>query len=105
MPLPTALVSHPACKRHDTGPGHPESRVRLPVLLEAVRRDADLAPHLQERQARPAEEEDLLRVHTPEHVVWIRKGAAEARRRGEILWLDPDTAVSPDSWDAALADR
>ena len=103
MPPPTALVSHPACNRHDTGPGHPESRARLPALLEAVRRDADLAPRLREQEARPAEEEDLLRVHTPEHVVWIRRGASEARRRGEILWLDPDTAVSGDSWDAALA--
>ncbi|HEU4384741.1 MAG TPA: histone deacetylase [Anaeromyxobacteraceae bacterium] len=103
MPLPTVLVTHPACNRHDTGAGHPESRARLPALLEAVRRDAGLAPTLREHQARPAGEEDLLRVHTPEHVVWIQKGAAEARRRGEILWLDPDTAVSAESWDAALA--
>ena len=103
MPLPTALVSHPACNRHDTGPGHPESRARLPALLEAARRDADLAPRLSLREATPAAEEDLLRVHTPEHVVWIRQVAAEAGRRGEILRLDPDTAVSADSWDAALA--
>ena len=103
MPLPTALVSHPACNRHDTGPGHPGSRARLPALLEAARRDADLAPRLSLREATPAAEEDLLRVHTPEHVVWIRQVAAEAGRRGEILRLGPDTAVSADSWDAALA--
>jgi acetoin utilization deacetylase AcuC-like enzyme len=100
---PAALVSHPACNRHDTGPGHPESRARLPALLEAVHRDADLVPTLLEREARPATEEDLLRVHTPEHVVRVRQAAADARRRGEVLWLDPDTAVSADSWDAALA--
>ena len=103
MPDRVALVSHPACNRHDTGPGHPEDRARLPALLEAVHRDADLAPLLLERQATPAAEEDLLRVHTPEHLVSIRRAAAEARRRGQVLWLDPDTAVSPDSWEAALA--
>ncbi len=103
MPPPTALVSHPACNRHDTGPGHPESRARLPALLDAVRRDPDLAPRLSEREAAPAEEQDLLRVHTPEHVVWIRQAADEARRRGGMLLLDPDTAVSADSWEAALA--
>ncbi len=102
MLLPVALLSHPACNRHDTGPGHPESRDRLPALLEAVRRDSELAPRLLERKAAAATEEDLLRVHTPEHVVGIRQAAAEAGRRGEVLWLDPDTAVSPDSWNAAL---
>jgi acetoin utilization deacetylase AcuC-like enzyme len=101
--FPTALVTHLACNRHDTGPGHPESQARLPAMLDAVRRDAELAAVLAERQARPAVEEDLLRVHTPEHVVSVREAAAEASRRGEILWLDPDTAVSPHSWDAALA--
>ncbi|HYQ81245.1 MAG TPA: histone deacetylase, partial [Anaeromyxobacteraceae bacterium] len=89
MPLPVALLSHPACNRHDTGPGHPESQARLPALLEAARRDAELAPRLLERQAAAATEEDLLRVHTPEHVVGIRQAAAEAGRRGEVLWLDP----------------
>ena len=103
MPHPVALVSHPACNRHDTGPVHPEGRARLPALVEAVHRDAALAPLLIEREATPATEEDLLRVHAPEHVEWIRQAASEARRRGQILWLDPDTAVSPDSWEAALA--
>ena len=102
MPSPIALVTHPACNRHDTGPGHPEGQDRLPAMLEAVRRDRELAARVAEHQARPAEEEDLLRVHTPEHVMGVREAADEARRRGEVLRLDPDTAVSPDSWEAAL---
>jgi len=102
VPSPTALVTHPACNRHDTGPGHVESQARLPAMLEAVRRDRELAPFLVEHKARPAEEEDLLRVHTPEHVMGVREAAEEARRLGEVLRLDPDTAVSPASWEAAL---
>jgi len=102
-PSPTALVTHPACNRHDTGPTHPEGQARLPAMLDAVRRDAELASVLVEREATPALEEDLLRVHTPEHVIAVREAAAEARRRGQIVWLDPDTAVSSASWEAALA--
>ena len=103
MPLSTALVTHPACDRHDNGQGHPESPDRLRAMREAVRLDADLAAAVEERQAAPAGEEDLLRVHTPEHVMAVREAAGEARRRGQLVWLDPDTAVSPASWDAALA--
>ncbi len=98
-----ALVTHPACNRHDTGPHHPEGQARLPAMLDAVRRDADIAAVVVEREATPAREEDLLRVHAPEHVTAVREAAAEARRRGQVLWLDPDTAVSPASWEAALA--
>ncbi len=103
MPSLTALVTHPACERHDTGLGHPESQERLPALLAAARADEDLCEVLLEERAEPATEQDLLRVHTPEHVARIRAAADEARRRRRIVWLDPDTPVSPASWEAALA--
>ncbi len=103
MPSPTALVTNPACNRHDTGPGHPENQGRLPALLGAVRSDEELGHVLVEQLGRPATEEDLLRVHRPQHVARIREAAEEARRRGGLVWLDADTAVSPASWDAALA--
>lgn len=56
-----------------------------------------------QRQPQPVEIDVLLRVHVAAHVDGIRAAAAEAARRGEILHLDPDTAVSASSWDAALA--
>ncbi|HET9597912.1 MAG TPA: histone deacetylase [Anaeromyxobacteraceae bacterium] len=99
----TILVRHPWCDAHDTGPAHPESSERLPGILRAVRADAALAGVVAEVEARPASLEDLLRVHTPEHVARVREAAAEADRRGAIVWLDPDTAVSPFSFQAALA--
>jgi acetoin utilization deacetylase AcuC-like enzyme len=103
MPKPVALVSHPACNAHDTGPAHPESRARLPAILEAVRADGALAGRLAQVTGRPAAEEDVLLAHAPEHLARIRAAAEEARRRGDTLWLDADTAVSPASLDAALA--
>jgi len=55
-------------------------------------------------QAQPGEasEEDLLRVHTPEHVARIRAAVAEAERTDGLVELDPDTRVCGASWEAAL---
>jgi acetoin utilization deacetylase AcuC-like enzyme len=104
MPLPVALVTHPACNAHDTGPAHPESRARLAGILDAIRADRALGEGvLAHVTARPAAEEDLLLAHAPEHVARIRRAAGEAARAGDLVWLDPDTAVSPASLDAALA--
>ncbi|HUL58198.1 MAG TPA: histone deacetylase [Anaeromyxobacteraceae bacterium] len=98
------LVSHPWCNAHDTGPGHPESRARLPALLDALRRDAALAGGaLREVEARPARLQDLLLVHTPEHVAGVERAGKRARETGSIVWLDPDTAVSEASFEAARA--
>jgi acetoin utilization deacetylase AcuC-like enzyme len=50
-----------------------------------------------------ASEEDLLRVHTPEHVRGIREACDEASLgSGSLVEIDPDTRVSPASWSAAL---
>jgi len=103
MPTATVLVTHPACNHHDTGLGHPESQERLPAMHAATREDAELQEVLLEQLGQKATEEDLLRVHTPEHVDRIREATKLARGRGSIVWLDADTAVSAGSWEAALA--
>jgi len=100
---PIALVTHPDCDLHHTGPGHSESDGRIPALLEAVRGDADLATAVAERRGTPVAEEDLLRVHAPEHVARVRAASEDARERGDLVWLDPYTPVGPDSFAAALA--
>ena len=49
--MPTALITHPACLRHDAGPYHPECPDRLRAVLAALETPefADLlresAPH------------------------------------------------------------
>ena len=104
MPDAPVLVTHPWCNAHDTGPAHPESRARLPAVLEALRRDPVLAAGgLREVEARPARLQDLLLVHTPEHVARIERAGKRAQEMGGIVWLDPDTAVSEASFEAALA--
>jgi acetoin utilization deacetylase AcuC-like enzyme len=101
---PVLFVGNPACERHDTGPGHPETAARLRWIRDAV--EADLALReggLVEAIAEPAPLDDVLRVHTPAHVALLRAMAARATRGGRPDWIDPDTAVSAASWDAALA--
>jgi len=34
--MKTALITHPACLEHDTGPGHPERADRLRAVLQAL---------------------------------------------------------------------
>lgn len=101
---PILFVGHPACERHDTGPAHPETATRLRWIRDAVRGDPALAERgLVEAVARPAAIEDVLRVHTPGHVALLRTMAERAARTGAADWIDPDTAVSAGSWEAALA--
>jgi len=83
--------------RHETGRWHPER----PARLEAVRLgvadavgDDDLVVAV---RARPAPREEVVRVHS-ERYVWSLERLA-AGGGGE---LDPDTPVSPGSWDTAL---
>jgi acetoin utilization deacetylase AcuC-like enzyme len=104
MTVPVLLVSHPLCAAHDTGPGHPEAPGRLAGILEAVRQDGELASGaIIGVDAQPAEAEDLLLVHSPAHVALVRGLAERAARCGRIEWIDPDTAVSGVSFQAALA--
>jgi acetoin utilization deacetylase AcuC-like enzyme len=104
MAVPLVLVKHPACFAHDTGPGHPEAPARLSAILAAVHADPDLGGDVAwEVDAQPVELEYLVKTHTAAHVAAVRALADRAQRRGRIEWIDPDTAVSPGSFLAAVA--
>ncbi|MBI4544996.1 MAG: histone deacetylase family protein, partial [Gemmatimonadetes bacterium] len=72
----TAFVLHPDCALHDTGWGHPEHQGRLPAILSAVYADLpELLEVMLQREPEPAQVEELLRVHTPEHVERVQRAA------------------------------
>jgi len=79
---------------HVAGPMHPESPGRLRAILEVL----DRAPIAQTSRhtPRPATREELLAVHGLEHVELVQSLA------GKSAQLDPDTAMSPGSAEAAL---
>lgn len=95
-PLTTLLLTHPACLGHDAGAHHPESPVRLrAVISEIERMDAF---ELLRREAPRASEDQLGRVHP---IDYVRRILDSVPREGHVR-LDPDTALSPGSGEAAL---
>ncbi len=99
-----ALYQHPACGRHDTGWRHPEHQGRLRALLEAVGRALpDLHGSVEAVEGRLADVERLERVHDRAHLERVRRASERAVEERGVVQLDPDTVVSPASWEAALA--
>ena len=94
--MTTLLFTHPACLDHDTAPGHPERPARLRAVLEAL--SGDEFAGLERREAPPATEEELARVHPAAYVRWVLDAVPEEG----YARLDPDTIVSPGSREAAL---
>jgi len=100
----TAFVSHHFCSLHDTGWSHPDHQGRLPALVRAVHRDMlALHDHLLQVEAEPATVDDLLLVHTPEHVGAVRDAVGRASAEGSAVAFGAEGMVSGASWDAALA--
>ncbi len=94
--MTTALITHPACLEHDTGPYHPENAERLRAVLAALEAE-EFAPLLRE-EAPLATVEQLARVHPREYVEAI---LAIHPDLGEPINLDGDTVMSAGSAEAA----
>ena len=92
--MTTRLYRSPTFRQHDPGPGHPESAARLEAI-EALLERAPIA-NVQTVAPRPATRAELERVHTPALIDQL------CALEGRSAQLDPDTALSPRSYDAAL---
>ncbi len=95
--MAVALVTHPACLEHDAGFGHPECSDRLRSVLRAL--DAASFPGLLRLEAPRAAADELARAHPPDYV---RAILAIRPDPGELVRLDPDTAMNAGSAEAAL---
>lgn len=92
----TAYISHPECHLHDTGTGHPESARRLSAIEDQLV-ETGLFDLLRYYEAPLADDPQLLRVHSPEHLETIVSTLpAEGYAR-----LDPDTVIDAHSLRAA----
>jgi acetoin utilization deacetylase AcuC-like enzyme len=88
------LLSHPSSLLHETGWGHPERVDRMHAIQAELERREWLG--FERREAPPVTEEQLLAVHTREHVAAVRETSARAGA------FDLDTPTSEGSWEAAL---
>jgi acetoin utilization deacetylase AcuC-like enzyme len=94
--MTTLLLTHPACLEHDTGYGHPERADRLRAIDDALA--APAFKELIREQAPLADLAAIERLHPEAYVEMVRA----AIPKHDHAWLDPDTVVSPGSWEAAL---
>jgi acetoin utilization deacetylase AcuC-like enzyme len=94
--MTTLLLTHPACLEHDTGYGHPERADRLRAIESAL--EAERFHYLVREQAPLADLAAIERLHPKAYVEMV--GASIPKR--DHKWLDPDTVVSPGSWQAVL---
>jgi len=95
--MPTALVTHADCLRHDMGAHHPEQPARLSAIHDQLI-SSGIGEHLQRYEAPFATDEQLARVHPLDYVHAIRDVAPQEG----TVHLDPDTAMNRYTLDAAL---
>jgi acetoin utilization deacetylase AcuC-like enzyme len=88
------LLSHPSSLLHETGFGHPERVDRMHAIEAELERRDWLG--FERREAPSVGEEQLLAVHSREHVEAVRETSARAGA------FDLDTPTSTGSWEAAL---
>jgi acetoin utilization deacetylase AcuC-like enzyme len=99
--MSTAFFSHPDCRRHDMGAGHPECPQRLDAIddhLLAIGLDIALTRH----DAPLVDLKDVELAHTHHYVAELKDLLEQVEASGVSKALDPDTAANPGTWKAAL---
>lgn len=92
-----AIISHPVCALHETGPGHPERPDRVKAVQVALERYPFKKP-VAFYEAPQASREQLILAHDADYVDWIHKVAPT----DSLVGLDADTMMGPHSLEAAL---
>jgi acetoin utilization deacetylase AcuC-like enzyme len=93
--MKAGLVYDPIYLQHDTG-DHVENSLRLVEAMSNLK-ETGIREKLISLPVRPASPEELKMVHAPEYVSYVKN---KAEKGGG--WLDPDTVISPKSYEAAL---
>jgi acetoin utilization deacetylase AcuC-like enzyme len=92
-----AYISHADCLKHQMGRHHPECPERLSAIDDQLL-SSGIGTLLDHHSAPLATEAQITRVHPREFYEAIRDASPEEG----IVHLDPDTAMCPDTWNAAL---
>ncbi len=102
----TGYFTHPSCRKHEMGPGHPECPERLDAIDDRLLMSGlDVA--LDRREATPAATSDIELAHGRMYVAAIRGLNAELKEEITAggpthLQVDPDTSINIHTWTAAL---
>ena len=99
--MATAFYSHPDCRRHDMGAGHPECPQRLDAIEDhLIGTGLDVA--LQRCDAPEVDLADVALAHASGYVAELKDFMTHVQASGQRRALDPDTVVCADSWRATL---
>ena len=102
----TGYFTHPDCRRHEMGPGHPECPGRLDSIEDRLL-ISGVMDALERREAPSASTSDVELAHDKMHVAAMRGLADEladeiAAGGRPYAVIDPDTALCEHSWSAVL---
>lgn len=102
----TGYFSHPDCRKHEMGSGHPECPERLDAIEDRLLASG-VGDALDRREAPTASIADLELAHGRMHVASLRgltDGLREDISAGgpKYAQIDPDTSLNVHTWDAAL---
>jgi len=93
--MKVGLVYDPIYLEHDTG-DHVENSQRLVAAISYLK-ETGIKEKLSCLPSRPASLEELEIIHAPDYISYVK---SKAEKGGG--WLDPDTIMSPKSYEAAL---
>ncbi len=92
--MSVGFVYDPIFLKHDTGT-HPENGDRMTATM-ALLEECGILNNLTRLAARAASEDEIALAHAPQYVRAVREAA-----EGGGGWVDPDTLITPRSYDVA----
>lgn len=98
--MSTLLITHPSFVNHDTGYGHPERPDRMRAIDKVLAHELFNDLKRVEAPLREDVEERIALAHPRSYIEAIK--AARPAEDEESVRLDPDTVLSPGSWEPAL---
>ncbi len=98
--MTTLLITHPCFVEHNTGPGHPERPDRMRAIDKVLAHELFKDLKREEAPLRDDVEDAIALAHPRSYIDWVKsERPAEGR---PPVHLDPDTLLSPKSWEPAL---
>ena len=97
--MTTAFYSHPDCRGHDMGRGHPECPQRLAAIDDhLLATGLDLA--LERIEAPLVDLRDVAHAHTSGYIAELRDALERVAADGSQRAFDPDTCANAGTWAA-----
>ena len=97
--MSTLLITHASFVGHDTGPGHPERPDRMRAITKALERKEFSYLLREEAPLRDDVETQIALAHPAAYIAALKDARPTS---GGPIHIDPDTVMSPGSWEAAL---